>query len=141
MGKKTLEANVESQLSWLDHQQCEQISHSVLSHLWRRLPFDERKHMVGKLPQDILAMLDAPKTPNDPEMTADQWQRQGAIEYSSLEEFCDEIRRDTQLPGEGKDMEAIEAVFGALKTELPKDEVGHVQDMLPSGLKQMWMSA
>lgn len=140
MGKTALLQKLESRLNAADQQQCERIAHSVIYHLWRRLPYDERQKLLDALPPDTAELLEGPETPDEPEMTSDQWERKGSIEYDYFAKFRAEVRRETQLE-EGDDEEAIEAVFGALKSELPEVEVAHIQRMLPQGLKDTWAGA
>lgn len=140
MGKTSLLQALESRLDTADQQQCERIAHSVIYHLWGRLPYDERQNLIDALPPETVKLLEGPDSPDEPEMTSDQWDRKGSIEYDHFAKFCAEVRRETQL-AEGDDEHSVEAVFGALKSELPEVEAAHVQRMLPQGLKETWAGA
>lgn len=141
MSKASMLNHVLSQISGLDSQRGEAVTHAVMYHLWRRLPFHERERVIDLLPEDALELLSDPKNPHEPAMTADQWEREGSIEYDSYDEFCGEVRQETGLKGDGEDEAAIFAVFEALKAELPEDEIQRIKDMLPKGLNQIWYNA
>jgi uncharacterized protein (DUF2267 family) len=141
MGRESMVNHVQSRVGGLDQQQGEAVTHAVFYHLWRRLPFHERQRMLGYLSQDVADLLAGPKNPHEPPMTEDQWEREGSIERDTYNEFCGEVRRETGLKGDGQDETAIEAVFEALKAELPEDEVRRIKEMLPQGLNQLWYTA
>lgn len=141
MGRTALFNEVESRLGKLGEQRCEQITHSIIYHLWRQMPFNERQRIIDALALDLKELLMEPVSPREPHMNAEQWRKEGPIDFSSFDKFCSEVRRETELPGDGRDEDAIHAVFGALKSELPSDEVMHIQERLPKGLKLMWATA
>lgn len=140
MTKEALFENVKARLEDMDRQKCEEITHSVLSHLWRRLPPDERKHMINSVQPEIAGMLRESTAPESAEASVPNITK-GSIDYDTLDTFTGEVRRETQLKADGRDLEAIQAVFGALKTELPNQEIMHIQETLPEGLQKMWASA
>lgn len=141
MGKKRLLDNVESQLGELDRERSEVIAHSVMYHLWRRMPFHERQRVLGVLGPDLRELLMEPKSPREPRASDEEMRTEGAIAYDSYDDFCGEIREETQLAGDGEDVKAIRAVFGALKDELPSDEIIFIEERLPKGLNQAWAIA
>lgn len=142
MGKSTLLNTIDTKLGKnLDQQQCEQIAHSVLYHLWRRMPLHERERLSNALDPDLRALMMEPKTPKEPRMTEQQNEAEGPIEFDTIESFCNEVRRETGIAGDGKDQETVHAVFGALKSELPMYEVKYIHERLPPGLQQVWGSA
>lgn len=141
MGKAALIDNVQSELEMTDGKACEAVAHSVLYHLWRQMPFHQRERMLDALPLDVKELLMEPKSPKEPPLAAEDWSAEGPLENASYDFFCMEVREETHLAGDGEDEAAIHAVFSALKDELPEDEVMHIQERLPQGLKQTWATA
>lgn len=145
MGKETLFDNVKSRLQELDEKQCEIVAHSVLNHLWRRLPFAERQNVLEVMPADLTELARNPADPSKPELSVEEREREGPIEHGTYEDFVDAVRAEagirTEKDYEGKDREAVQAVFLALKRELTEKEAGNIEEMLPAGLKEIWGGA
>lgn len=141
MGKITFLDNVESAFSGFEPERYEQIAHAVLYHLWRRLPFDERQALLAVLPESMADLVTEQKSPHEPMTTIEQCFKAEPIESDDVADFLAQIRKETGLVEEHTDQEAIRAVFEALKAELPEEEVLHIHEVLPSGVKPMWAGA
>jgi uncharacterized protein (DUF2267 family) len=141
MGKTTFLDNFESSFEGLDRERYEQVAHSVLSHLWRRLPFTERQRLLDAVPEDLRDLITEPRTPGEQATTPEQRFTEGPIETDDILDFLDKVRRETGLEGNNKDQEAVRAVFEAFKAELGDDETARISHFLPTGVKPMWAGA
>lgn len=121
---------------WLpdNRQQLQAVSKSVLTHLRKRLPPFETTHLFGQLPRDVVALTESPQIAEN-EAYGDE-----PLEKAGDATFYVRVMDDTGISREDATM-ATRAVFSALKRRLPRDEIVHVREMLPRGLREAWIHA
>ena len=110
-------------------------THSILFHLRRRLPHEEVEALFDYLPGEIVGlsftvdyMKERPSAARPPES------------HEDAPEFYATVAREANLSNDDAAL-ATEALFHAIKQELPPRQVIAVGSVLPKQLMQAWQRA
>lgn len=110
-------------------------THAVLYHLRRRLPHEEVQALFSELPGEVVGLS------FDTNYLKEAHSRQKPPErHQDQDEFFTTIGREASLSVSDA-ARATEAVFAAMKQELPEKQITAVQAMLPKHLREVWSRA
>jgi uncharacterized protein (DUF2267 family) len=110
-------------------------THAILFHLRRRLPHEEVNALFDYLPGEIVGLSFGP------DYMKERYSRRQPVErQEDSAEFYATIAREANLSGDDAAI-ATEALFHAIKQELPPKQNNAVSAVLPKPLKEVWRNA
>ncbi|MFA5529330.1 MAG: DUF2267 domain-containing protein [Thiohalomonadaceae bacterium] len=110
-------------------------AHAVLFHLRRRLPHEEVQALFSELPGEVVGLsFDVAYLKEFPA------RRHPPERHQDAPEFFSTVGREASL-SEDDAARATEAIFGAMKQELPAKQINAVHAMLPKQLGEVWSRA
>lgn len=110
-------------------------AHAVLYHLRRRLPHEEVQALFSELPGEVVGL--SFDTAYLKELRS---RRHPPERHQDAPEFFTLIGREASL-SEDDAAQATEAIFAAMKQELPEKQIRAVHAMLPKHLGEVWSRA
>jgi uncharacterized protein (DUF2267 family) len=110
-------------------------THAILFHLRRRLPHEEVQALFDYLPGEIVGLSFAPDYMKERHSIIQPVER-----HEDAPEFYATVAREAELSPDDA-AQATEALFHAIKQELPAKQVVAVGAVLPKKLMQAWQRA
>lgn len=110
-------------------------AHAVLYHLRRRLPHEEVQALFSELPGEVVGL-----SFDTAYLKEFHSRRHPPERHQDAPEFFSTIGREADLSDDDAAC-ATEAIFAAMKQELPEKQVSAVRAMLPKRLGEVWNRA
>lgn len=110
-------------------------AHAVLYHLRRRLPHEEVQALFSELPGEVVGLSFDTAYLKEP-----QSHRRPPERHQDAPEFFSLIGHEAALSADDA-VRATEAIFAAMKQELPEKQINAVHAMLPKHLGEVWSRA